>query len=328
MQTATDDCQRAEVDSSLEFLALTWGDSDLSVFIKAAEVWQPDSSGHFLTLTSANYGNLTKFETASKNMGFGYGEGLPGTTWAERRPLIWTDLDSEHFRRSEEARQANLACGLSIPVFAGDFLLGILVLFCGQEAELSGAIEVWHNPYKSNNELKLADGYYGNLERFEWVSRRLTMLRGRGLPGRAWDLNMPILMQDLPNSNSFLRARNAAECGITSGLAIPFSSSEDQVQVVNMLSTLTTPIARRFELWQPDIDDRYLLFKTGFCAEGSDLENRYKDSESVRGQGALGEVWLSGRPLVEISDPVKVERTAYLPFILKGKLHSVVCMVF
>jgi len=300
----------------------------MSLFIRAAEVWQPDKSGHFLVLTSSHYGELAAFRDASQSMGFAYGEGLPGRTWAERRPLIWTDLDSEHFRRSDEAKRAGFACGLSIPVFAGDFLLGILVLFCGSDPELSGAVEVWHNPYQSNHELKLADGYYGNLERFDWISRRLTMLRARGLPGRAWDLNMPVLMHDLPNSNSFLRARNAAECGITSGLAIPFSYTGDEVQIVNFLSTISTPIAHRFEIWQPDIDNRYLLFKTGFSANGSDLEARYKDSESIRGQGALGEVWLSGRPLVELSDPVAGERTAYLPYIINGKLHSVISLVF
>jgi len=300
----------------------------MSYFIKAAEIWQPDVSGQFLVLSSAHYGELADFRCASQTMGFNFGEGLPGQTWAQRRPLIWTDLNTSHFKRSQLANEAGLSCGLSIPVFAGDFLLGIVVLFCGSEPALSGAVEVWHNRYNSHNELKLSDGYYGQLERFEWLSRRLTIIHGRGLPGRAWDQNRPVLMNNLPSSNSFLRARNAEECGITSGLAIPFTYTDGEVQVVTFLSTLETPMARRFEIWMPDLDDRYLLFKSGFCCQGSDLEQRYLDMAFVRGQSALGEVWLTGRPLVEESDHLQHERTVFIPFIIKGKLQSVVCLVF
>lgn len=300
----------------------------MSLFIKAAEVWQPDASGQFLTLTSSHYGDLANFESGSQSMGFAFAEGMPGRTWAERRPLIWTDLNAEHFKRSQLAQEAGLACALSIPVFAGDFLLGVVVLFCGAGNDLSGAVEVWHNQYNSSNELKLADGYYGQLERFEWISRRLTILHGRGLPGRAWDQNRPVMVNDLPHSNSFLRARNAEECGITSGLAIPFSYTPNEVQIVTFLSTLTTPIAKRFEVWVPDREDRYLLFKDGFCVQASDLAQRYQETAFARGQGAIGETWLSGRPLVEESDHANNERTAYIPFIIQGKLHSIVCLVF
>ena len=300
----------------------------MSLFIKAAEVWQPDPSGQHLVLSSFHYGDLEAFANASQNMAFGFGEGMPGRTWAERRPLIWTDLNAEQFKRAHQAEEADLACALSIPVFAGDFLLGVMVLFCGKGDDLSGAVEIWHNPNSSTNELKLADGYYGRLERFEWISRRLTILHGRGLPGRAWDQNRPVMIHDLPNSNSFLRARNAEECGITTGFAVPFSNSSQEVQIVTFLSTLTTPIAKRFEIWNPDMGDRYLLFKTGFCAESSILDERYRDVAYARGQGAIGETWLSGRPLVEESDSASQERTAYIPLIIDGKLQSLVCLVF
>ncbi|MEE2733292.1 MAG: GAF domain-containing protein [Pseudomonadota bacterium] len=300
----------------------------MSLFVKAAEVWQPDLSGQFLVLASSHYGDLAQFESASQAMAFAFAEGMPGRTWAERRPLIWTDLSGEDFKRSQLAQDAGLACALSIPVFAGDFLLGVVVLFCGAGSDLSGAVEVWHNPSGSNNELKLADGYYGQLERFGWISRRLTMLRGRGLPGQAWDQNRPVMINDLPHSNSFLRARNAEESGITSGLAIPFSYSSKDVRVVTFLSTLSTPIAKRFEVWVPDRDDRYLLFRTGFCSESSDLEQRYLDTAFTRGQGALGETWLSGRPLVEECDHANHERCVFIPFIVEGKLHSIITLVF
>ena len=310
----------------------------MALFIKAAEVWQPDTSGRHLVLSSAHYGDyhadpssadtLEEFKSASQSMRFAIDEGLPGKTWAERRPLIWTNLESEHFQRSELADIAGLVCGLSIPVFAGEFLTGVVVLFCAAGDQMSGAVEVWQNRDYYDNELQLKDGYYGKLERFEWISRRLTIMRGRGLPGSAWAQSTPLIITNLPESSSFLRASNAADCGITTGMAIPFFCTKRDVQVVTFLSTLSTPVARRFEIWRPDTEHRYLLFSHGFCAEGTDLQTRFRGTAFARGEEGMGEVWLTGRPLVHASDPLNQERTVYIPFIIDGVLQAVISFVF
>lgn len=300
-------------------------------FIKAAEVWQPDLDGEHLVLSSAHYGDfqveeIEEFRQASQWLKFSIDEGLPGKTWAERRPLIWTDLTLPHFKRKQLAEIAGLACGLSIPVFAGEFLQAVVVLFFAAGDEVSGAVEVWQNRDYYDNELQLRGGYYGKLEKFEWVSKRLTILRGHGLPGLAWKKRSPAILTDLAESSSFLRASHAAECGLNTGLAIPFFYTNRDVQVAVFLSNLSTPVARRFEVWRPDGEHRYLLFSSGFCSGGNDLKVRYRGIAYARGESPLGKVWLSGRPRVE--DLGDNQRGVFLPFIVDGILYAVISFIF
>lgn len=149
----------------------------MQLFIKAAEVWQPDMASTELQLVDGYYGGLSDFEAVSKEMSFPCGVGLPGETWEKGRPLLWSDLTSDAFMRNQIARHSGIACGLSIPIYAGDFLLAVVVLFAGRGSEVTGAVEVWDNESGSDAELRLAQGYYGELERFEWISRRLSILR-------------------------------------------------------------------------------------------------------------------------------------------------------
>lgn len=300
----------------------------MQLFLKAAEIWQPDARGVSLRLSSSYYGDLVEFADVSQDMTFDFGEGLPGAAWAARRPLVWTDLGIGAFKRTEAAAQAGIACGIAIPILVGDFLLAVAVLFCGKAEAVIGAVEVWENPPGSDTELRLTDGYYGDLERFEWVSRRLSIMRGRGLPGGAWELGGPLILNDLGSSNTFLRARNAAEAGITTGLAMPYLDTEDGVQVLTLLSAKGTPIARRFEIWTPDGESEALRFAAGHCEAGTDLTAKYAGVAVSKGEGPLGEVWLSGKPQVTAGGAAASgEPTIVLPVIARARLAAVVALV-
>lgn len=302
----------------------------MQLIIKAAEVWLPDPSGRFLTLSSCHYGSLHEFETASKPMAFAYGEGLPGQSWKLRHPLLWTDLSSQHFLRSEVAARAGIECGLAIPVFSGEFLLSVLTLFCGRGNSADGAIEIWSNQEDSANELKLDNGYYGNMDSFEWISRRLSIMRGRGLPGIAWEQGEPHIMSDLIRNTTFLRARSAAECGINTGLAIPYLTENhtgQQAHIITLLSNDENLIAMRFEIWTPDPRHEYLVFHSGYCAASGPLDKRYSNRAYARGQGAVGESWLTGRPIITQTDFGEGERGVYLPLNHNGNLSAVIVFV-
>ena len=301
----------------------------MQLIIKAAEVWLPDSSGRFLALGSSHYGALHEFESASKSLAFAFGEGLPGQTWERRTPLLWRDLSSEHFQRTELAQQAGIECGLSIPIICGEFLLAVVVLFCsnGETDQACGAIEIWGNLDHNPNELKLCDGYYGHLEQFEWLSRRLTIMRGRGLPGLAWDNNQPVIMNNLTQSTTFLRSRAAADCGLNTGLSIPFFTDDKQVQVVTFLSNNAAPIASRFEIWVPDPHHECLIFQSGYCADAGELNEHYTNRSYAKGHGVLGEVWLTGRPLIAETTLSQDERALYLPLNDNGMLTAVIVFV-
>ncbi len=296
-------------------------------FIKAIEIWVPDNSGLVLELSSSYYGDLEDFKSTSQAMRFQYDQGLPGKTWASGKPIVMTDFDNDYFQRASEAKLAGIVCGISVPIFCGEFLHAVVVLFCGGGRDVIGAMEVWHNANGSNSELKLADGYYGELERFGWVSRRLTMMRGRGLPGSAWMQDKPVIIDDLGRSNTFLRSRNAAEVGITTGLAIPFSYMESDVQILTFLSAKGTPIARCFEIWTPDSNENVLRFDSGYCQIDTDLEQKYASSAIKKGEGPLGHAWLSGRPLVAGPESEDGNAMIVLPVIKGCTLNSIVTLV-
>lgn len=293
----------------------------MQLFIKAAEIWQINPDDQCLVLGSSDYSNLAEFASfalASVNKTFAYGEGLPGQTWAVGYPLVWKDLENSAFQRTAEAKAVGIVCGVSIPIFAGDFLLAVLVLFFSDEEGVSGALEIWSNEDNSQSELRLKDGYYGELERFEWISQRLSIMRGRGLPGAAWEQKKPVLVPDLSSNSTFLRARNAAEAGIRTGLAIPLATHTDKIYILTLLSAKGTPIARRFETWLYDANSDKLVFEDGYCAENTDLKALHQDVQVVKGKGDLGAVWLSGRPLISPKGAYNPEGATVLFPVING----------
>ena len=297
----------------------------MNLFLKAAEIWVPDKSGGFLNLVSADYGELDEFANASSQLTFSWGEGLPGQAWQLKTPLIWTDLSNSYFQRTVVAQKSGITCGLSIPIICGEFVTAVVVLFFGASAGEGGAVEIWYNHEGSHNELKLLDGFYGDLDRFEYVSRRLTLMRGRGLPGIAWETAKPLILGNLAESNTFIRARNAAESGISTGMAIPFRVNGDDFMIVTLLSAAGTPIALRFEVWLPHNERSRLLFHSGYSVTGEDLQDRYRDAAVNKGEGLLGGTWLSGYPILAKSQGT---RELAIPLIQNGELSAIVRLVF
>lgn len=61
--------------------------------------------------------------------GFKMGEGLPGKTWQEQKPLFWHDADQHpHFLRQEAAQTAGLKTVYGLPLFFHRQVIGVLVL--------------------------------------------------------------------------------------------------------------------------------------------------------------------------------------------------------
>ena len=118
----------------------------MKTFIRVVELWVPDRTRTKLEfggcLCSAEY---SEFKAVSENALFAYDEGLPGKAWASGHPVILTKFANSYFKRTDEAVEAGLTCGVALPVFAGEFLMAVMVLFCGDDEKHVGAIELWHN---------------------------------------------------------------------------------------------------------------------------------------------------------------------------------------
>ncbi|MEM9481075.1 MAG: GAF domain-containing protein [Verrucomicrobiota bacterium] len=290
----------------------------MGTFIRVTEIWTPNSDGTHLEFHDGIYGELDHFRDLSSKVSFKYGDGLPGAAWKSREPVILKTFEGSLFKRTAEAHEAGLTAAIAIPVFCGEFLKAVIVFLCGHVEELAGAIEVWEQT--RSTELGLREGFYGDWEKFESLSKSLVFQRGRGLPGITWETGLPQIMGNLETSNSFLRAKVAAEAGIRTGIAIPFYTTGPLDTVLVFLSSTSTPIAKRFEIWKPNEDHSRLCFEGGIEEESDTAEGANAENAIEFGEGPVGKTWATGVPRVEVDD---TRQLLTIPIIQEGALNSV-----
>lgn len=277
-------------------------DTPTRTFIEVTEIWVPE--GDRLVLNSGSYGTLADFAAASGQESFAKGEGLPGKAWAEERPVVLKGFEGSYFKRTEAAAAAGLTSAVAVPVFAGDTLKAVLVVLCGDDANRTGAVEVWE---EKDGLLMLDDGYYGAAKHFEWVSQHTHFPRGQGLPGGVWSANTPMLMRDLGSGYRFIRAESAGAAGLTTGLGLPIPVPGKKTYVLTLLSARGTPIARRFEIWDAraakvgQANEAVLI--DGICAREGPLWNEEKERRVAAWQGLIGKVLGSELPVLESGAP-------------------------
>lgn len=296
-------------------------------FVRMVELWVPDASRSHLAFggslgSELGTANFDAFRTLSESIRFGYGEGLPGKAWQSGHPVILTEFSNSYFKRTDAAKAAGLTCGVALPVFAGEFLTAVMVLFCGDDEKHIGAIELWHNDENLSYEMALVDGYYGTADMFEFNSRHTKFPRGFGLPGRVWKADRPLIIKDFENSKGFLRWEEASEIGINCAMGIPYAMGDGNTWVVSLLSAQATPIAKRFEIWRPTESGEALVFEAGDCSLGTDLAALYRSSQIAKGEGTIGGTWASGMPAL-VSD-LGNEQSAYAETARQAGLAQIV----
>ena len=312
-------------------------------FIRVVEVWVPGTDRTLLEFSAGLYGSASRFGALSREMCFGRGEGLPGQAWEAGGPIVLKQFEGSAFRRTKAAQAEGLTCGIALPIFAGDFLSAVLVIFCGDDEAHAGAIELWRNEPATSKDLLLADGYYGSTgDAFEFISRRTAFRKGVGLPGMAWEAGLPVFLDDLGKGAGFLRADSAVKVGINRGFAIPCSTPGDAEYVLTFLSALATPIVRRFETWLlvGHGDAMRLVRSGGFCEATGTVGESAADEAVERGQGSLGRAFITGVPALSdaaASEPgaagaaarmAGLQSLVALPVLRAGRLVAVVAWYF
>jgi len=315
----------------------------MSTFIKVIEIWTPTADGKGLAVHDALYGDYAELKHVSENRIFNYGEGLPGIAWEKGAPQLITDLENSYFLRKEEAKRAGLKAAIALPIFAGEFLIAVVLLFCRdtdkQGENLTGAIELWSSQGKQSNLLKLQNAYYvSSLSKLKNSSVDMQFAKGSGLPGSVWDYRIPMVVDNMLDSSLFHRASTAAVAGITSVIGLPLSYFNGNEYVLTFLSANKTPIASRFEIWVPNREREYLFFHAGSCEQEKDLRGLHKGTHIHRDQGLLGKVWLSGIPAISkdlVNDKLMSKKTKpvlscglVLPIIEDAFLKSLMVFLF
>jgi hypothetical protein len=307
----------------------------MKTFIKVTEIWIPDKERTQLEFGSGLYGALTDFKSASEQQHFSYNEGLPGKAWAAGHPIVLKKFEHSCFKRTAAAYKAGLTCGIAIPVFSGDFLLAVVVFLCGDDEEHAGAIEVWCNNPESENTLKVMDGYYGTLQHFGNISRQISMPKGQGLAGLAWETGMPVLINDIGKADTFIRAGDAQQAGISMGIGIPVSDTLRQTYILTFLSAKATPIAKRIQIWIPDQQGNQLICQQGYSKNGNELAKIFETITVNKGEGALGRVLLTGMPVITGNHEPdynpeldSLSSMLAMPVIENGRLKAIVSFLF
>jgi len=306
----------------------------MKTFIKVIEIWIPDKDRTQLVFGSGLYGAFSEFKSASEQQHFAYDEGLPGKAWAQGHPIVLTQFEHSYFKRTMAAKKAGLTSGIALPIFSGDFLLAVVLFLCGDDEFHAGAIEVWTNNLGQKDSLRVMDGYYGTLEKFENSSRMVSMPKGKGIPGLAWETGMPVLVEDIGKANEFIRAADAQLAGITTGISIPIGNEGTQTYVMTFLSAKDTPIAKRIQIWVPE--GNQLVCRQGHSKNSNDLAEMFETLTVNKGVGALGRVWLTGMPLItgnlEDADYKpeldNLSSMLAIPVIQQGKLRAIVTFLF
>ncbi|MEM9365018.1 MAG: GAF domain-containing protein [Planctomycetota bacterium] len=179
------------------------------------------------------------------------------------------------------------AAAFGVPVFCDGSLTSIVVLCATKTlppevdaAEPVGVFEVWR-PIGPYEEVHLASGYYGKMERFHNVSSFVRFERGTGLPGQVWEKGVGVIHDDLSNHPGFLRAAGASADLLQTAIGFPVVDA-DFIASVLLISSGRTPIARGFEVWHRSGDDFELLGGSyRGLAEGFVLPNGSKCSSEV-----------------------------------------------
>jgi len=301
-------------------------------FIKATEIWVPNSDKTELFLESGVYGENKELETYSKDMIFKYNDGLPGKAWAKKQPIILTDLSESFFKRTEIVTSLGLTCAIAMPIFNGAYLNAVVVFFCGDSEDHAGAIEVWKASVDRINEMELINGYYGTMEEFAWISKSIKIMKGQGLPGNVWKNKQPIIM-NLSESATFMRSKKAIKEGITTALGIPAWVDEEDGFVMTFLSAKGTPIARRFEIWIPNEETRTLSFSTGYTHGDKDLKALYSNVNLEKDTSIIGHTWKRGMPiLTQLKNnpyaPKDCDNILSIPVIQNGYCKAVIAFYF
>ena len=185
---------------------------------------------------------------------------------------------------------------VGIPTIRSNTVLGCLVLAVNCPPDAMGAFEIWKRD--DRDELGLNGAVFAGLSRFASISQHVRFPRGSGLPGQSWEDAEAKMLTGLGSSPNFMRAAGARAGGLDIGVALPiFKTEHDLNSVFLLLSAQASPIASTFEIWNTG-SEVATLRSAAAGIESSGTVAEAQEMTFVSGEGIVGKVWESARPLV------------------------------
>ncbi|MBX3660686.1 MAG: GAF domain-containing protein [Ramlibacter sp.] len=313
----------------------------MKTFIRLAEVWLPSRDGSHLELGSGLFDTAPKFGALAWSTRFARGEGLPGRAWAEGHPILLRQLDHNYFKRSAAAHAAGVTCALALPFFQRGELTSVVLLFFGDTEVHVGAMELWQHEPGGSDELVLDEGYFGSTAKvLETLTRGARLPRGAGLPGLTWQQHQAVLLPEIEGTRQFLRAPEAAAAGIARALSLPCASPQGQAWVLTLLSSTTTPMAKRMEIWRVDEQGQRLWRAAGHCESLGTLPSGPAMAWTPASLGRIGRAMDTGVAQVASASAVHaalqedqaqaagLDALLALPVMAGGEVREVVALYF
>ena len=115
--------------------ALVWERDEQAEKLKCAQTWPVErerlaAAVQNFSVSTDGDSALIEFLKASRNIGFGRGEGLPGQVWAKKQPLWIADFPPDtSMPRASLADRADLHGAVGVPILIGGRLLGVMEFF-------------------------------------------------------------------------------------------------------------------------------------------------------------------------------------------------------
>lgn len=116
---------RSSIELDSIILLLSSGDTPI---YRAAEIWVPEENQR-LRLHSATYAESIEYMPSTQNRRCQWGEGIAGRVLSQNKPLAVPDASSTEPRRSEELARCGVSNSVGIPVYVGNVLVAVVVLF-------------------------------------------------------------------------------------------------------------------------------------------------------------------------------------------------------
>lgn len=230
-----------------------------------------------------------------------------------RRPLIAPE------------KMAPQDCLIAIPAVFNNQVRSIAVLQYSRESLRNSAVEVW-NQSAGRAELELVDGFHGELSHFREISLDVKFPIGVGLPGLTWSKGVPRFLKPLGSSDEFVRASEALEAGLETGIGFPIFGNQFEVQsVLLLLSSARSQFSAEYQAWE--LRNDLPVLKESMSNRDDDGECESDIRMEMISQEVKRALMLKRITLCSISEPGRDEAWRCLCLPVPARYGKATCLV-